>query len=45
MPQQVTMDDVVKIIGSKEIELILLKTENQRLKDELALVKQNGGEQ
>ena len=45
MPQQVSMDDVTKIIGSKEIELILLRSENQRLKDELALVKQNGEEQ
>tara|TARA_R100001086_G_scaffold249381_2_gene188965 strand:+ start:426 stop:563 length:138 start_codon:yes stop_codon:yes gene_type:complete len=45
MPQEVSMDDVTKIIGSKEIELTLLRSENQRLKDELALVKQNGGEQ
>jgi len=44
MPE-VTMDDVTKIVGSKEIELILLRSENQRLKDELALVKQNGEEQ
>jgi len=40
MPQQVTMDDVVKIIGSKEIELILLKTENQKLKAELEALKE-----
>ena len=38
MNQEVTMDDVTKIVGSKEIELILLRSENQRLKDELALV-------
>jgi len=43
MPQQVSMDDVTKIIGSKEIELILLRSEIQRLQAELALAK-NGSE-
>ena len=42
MPE-VTMDDVTKIVGSKEIELILLRSEIQRLKAELALAK-NGSE-
>ena len=42
MPE-VTMDDVTKIVGSKEIELILLRSENQRLQAERALAK-NGSE-
>ena len=42
MPE-VTMDDVTKIVGSKEIELILSRSENQRLQAELALAK-NGSE-
>ena len=42
MPE-VTMDDVTKIVGSKEIELTLLRSEIQRLKAELALAK-NGSE-
>jgi len=39
MNQEVTMDDVTKIIGSKEIELTLLRSENKRLQQELEDLK------
>ena len=43
MPE-VTMDDVTKIVGSKEIELTLLRSEIQRLQEELKAA-QNGHEE
>jgi hypothetical protein len=43
MAQQVSMDDLAKLIGTKEIELNLLRTENLRLQAELELSK-NGHE-
>ena len=44
MPQQVSMDDVTRLIGAKELALTLLRSENQRLKDELKAA-QNGHEE
>ena len=43
MAQQVSMDDLAKLIGTKEIELNLLRTENLRLQAELELSK-NGSD-